>query len=303
MIDYIPYNGWPRCARISNGKVEVIITTEVGPRIIRAGFPGGQNLMNEVAADLGQTGGEQFRFYGGHRLWHSPEHPTRTYFPENQPVQVNEIDGGLQLIPQPETVNGIQKELEVRMADDTAHLEITHRLRNVGPWAMELAPWAITACAAGGTAIVPLPPRGSHTAQLLPTSTLALWAYTDLSDPRWTLGRDHILLRQSAAHPTPQKMGALVPNGWAAYALGDALLVKHVNFQAQATYPDFGCSVEVFTNGEMLEVETLGPVVDLQPGAVVEHVERWDLYQDATLPAAAQNGGLWELVKGYAENG
>lgn len=301
MIDYIPYNGWSKCARISNGKVEVIVTTEVGPRIVRLGFTGGQNFMQEVEADKGQTGGDKFRFYGGHRLWHSPEHPTRTYFPENGPVQVKEIDGGLHFRPAPETPNGIQKELEVRISADEARLELTHRLLNVGPWAMELAPWAITACAAGGTAVIPLPPRGTHTAQLLPTSTLALWAYTDLSDPRWTLALDHILLRQSVEHPTPQKMGALVPDGWAAYALNEDLLVKHFKTQAQATYPDFGCSAEVFTNGEMLEVETLGPVVNLQPGATVEHVETWNLYHDAQLPGAAKSGGLWPLVKGYAE--
>jgi hypothetical protein len=226
----------------------------------------------------------------------------RTYHPDNGPVEHKAVENGIHLIPQPETVNGIQKEIEIRLVPGANKFEVIHRLRNIGPWAMQLAPWALTACAQGGTAIVPLPPRGAHTAQLLPTSTLALWAYTDLSDPRWTLGHDHILLRQDVNRPTPQKLGALVPDGWAAYALGEDLLVKHFAFDSSATYPDFGCSAEVFTDGGMLELETLGPLVTLQPDATVEHAETWQLFHDAKLPAAVQSGDLWSLVQDYSQN-
>ena len=41
------YAGWPNCVWLSNGKVDVVVTTDVGPRIIRYGFVGGQNLLNE----------------------------------------------------------------------------------------------------------------------------------------------------------------------------------------------------------------------------------------------------------------
>ena len=51
-----------------------------------------------------------------------------------------------------------------------------------------------------------------------------------------------------------------------------------------ATYLDKGCSVEVFTNNDMLELETLGPVATLPPGEVVEHVERWWLFGNVPIP-------------------
>jgi hypothetical protein len=35
----------------------------------------------------------------------------------------------------------------------------------------------------------------------------------------------------------------------------------------------------MFTNGEMLELETLGPLVKLAPGAWTEHTERWSLHR------------------------
>ena len=51
-------------------------------------------------------------------------------------------------------------------------------------------------------------------------------------------------------------------------------------YQPGVNYSDFGCSVESYTNQSMLEVETLGPLTNLQPGAFVEHVEHWFLFKD-----------------------
>jgi hypothetical protein len=43
---------------------------------------------------------------------------------------------------------------------------------------------------------------------------------------------------------------------------------------------DFGCSIETWTDPDMLELETLGPVIRVQPGASVEHLEHWFLFRD-----------------------
>ena len=32
-IERIQYGGWPNCFRVSNGKIELIVTGDVGPRI------------------------------------------------------------------------------------------------------------------------------------------------------------------------------------------------------------------------------------------------------------------------------
>ena len=48
------------------------------------------------------------------------------------------------------------------------------------------------------------------------------------------------------------------------------------NVPTQVALP-YGASYETFTNADMLELETLGPLVRLGPGEAVEHVERWEL--------------------------
>lgn len=283
-MEKISYQGWPNCYRLANDVVDLVVTTDVGPRIIRFGFVGEDNEFKEYPEMLGKTGGDEWRIYGGHRLWHSPEAKPRTYFPDNVPVRIEKRARSVRLTQTTETTTGIQKEIDLALDTRTAHVRVTHRLRNRGLWAVELAPWSLSVLAQGGKAIIPLPPRGSHEQNLLPTSASTFWAYTDMTDPRWTWGQRYVMLRQDPRMEKPQKIGAMVPDGWAAYARNGHLFVKKFAFDPAATYPDFGSNVETFTNNDMLELETLGPLTRLEPSAAVEHVEDWYLFRDIPEP-------------------
>ncbi|MBK8026692.1 MAG: hypothetical protein IPK19_36235 [Chloroflexi bacterium] len=278
-----PFGGWQNCYTLSNGQIEAVVTADVGPRVIRFGLPGGANLFYENPKGMGVTSGDKWINFGGHRLWHSPEDPVRTYSPDNSPVQVEPVENGAVFTQPVEADTGIVKQIEMRMSDGSPHVKVIHRLHNTNQWAVTFAPWALSVVASGGTAIIPLPPRGSHTENLLPKNNLAIWAYTNMADPRWTWGTRYVLLR-SVSGAVPQKIGASVPDGWAGYVLGGTLFVKMFGYQAGAPYPDFGSNVEVFTNDVMLEVESLGPLTTVQPGAVVEHIEDWLLFADVATP-------------------
>lgn len=284
-IKKVAYKGWKNCVRLSNRLVDLVITTDVGPRVIRYGFAGRNNMFKEYEDTLGKTGGNTWRLYGGHRLWHSPEAKPRSYWPDNVPVEVQKFPRFVRLVQPTEKTTGVQKEIDITLSGKDSRVTVTHRLRNTNLWAIDLAPWALTVMAPGGRCIIPLPPRGSHEGELLATSLLAIWAYTDMADPRWTWGTKYIQLRQDPAMAKPQKIGVMDTDGWIAYANYNHLFVKTFNYVAGATYPDFGCSVEVFTNADMLEVETVAPLVRLEPGAAVEHVEHWFLFDNVPAPA------------------
>lgn len=284
-MEKIAYGGWANCVRLANDTIEMIATLDVGPRIMRFGFIGQDNELKEIDQDLGQTGSHVHRFYGGHRLWHAPEEPVRTYWPDNAPVDISPLPDGVRLTQPVEAATGLQKEIDLHLAPAAARVTVIHRLKNTNLWSVEFAPWALTMFAPGGIAILPLPPRGSHVGNLQPTAVLALWAYTDLSDPRWTWGQKYIWLKQDPARSTPQKIGASLPDGWLAYARSNHLFIKQFAYDAAAVYPDRGCNAEVFTNGEMLELETLGPLVRVEPGRAVTHSEVWQLFDDVPLPA------------------
>lgn len=292
-IEKVPYAGWANCYRLANELVELVVTGDVGPRIIRFGFLGCENEFKEFESELGLTGGDAWRSYGGHRLWHAPEAMPRSYVPDNAPVEVTEREGGLHIVQPVEGLTGIQKEMEIRLDKNAANVSVVHRLRNLGVWPVELAAWGLTVMEVGGTVILPLPPRGPHPENLLPVNALALWAYTDLSDPRLVFGERFILLHQDRQISKPMKIGASVPDGWAAYARGGHLFIKKSEFQPQAHYPDLGCSFESWTNHEMLEVESLSPLTTLQPGDVCEHIEDWYLFEGLPKPSSEK-----EVIEG-----
>ncbi len=283
-MERITYKGWQRCYRLTNDLVDLVVTADVGPRVIRFGFVGGENQFWEDPDLLGCTGGDQWVNYGGHRLWHAPEVQPRTYAPDNDPVRVDERDGTACFIQPIEPTTGIQKSLEIRLEPDAAAVQVTHRLHNTNLWPVTLAPWAISVMAPGGTGVLPLPPRGPHAQNLQPNTRLVLWAYTDMEDPRWTWGTRYVLLRQDRERVTEQKAGAYVPRGWVAYARAGTLFVTTVTPVPGADYPDLGANVELFTNSQMLEVETLGPLANLEPGGDISHVETWHLFDGVPRP-------------------
>jgi hypothetical protein len=282
-VENITYLGW-NCVQLSNSVVDLVVTADVGPRVIRFGFVGGPNEFKEFKAMAGLKGGDEWRIYGGHRLWHAPEIMPRTYFPDNFPVKIETVGDLVRVTPPEEVSNGMQKQLDIQIVGETSQVKVTHRLTNTGVWPVNLAIWCLSVMDIGGVAIIPIPPRGPHTEFLLPTHSMTMWAYTNMADPRWTWGNKFILLRQDTKDQWPQKFGMSVSDGWAAYAHGGRVFVKQAAYIPGAPYPDNGCSMEFFTNSEMLEVESLSPTLTLEPGASAEQTETWTLLKDIPQP-------------------
>ncbi|MBC8099926.1 MAG: hypothetical protein H7Y11_10835, partial [Armatimonadetes bacterium] len=171
------WGGWQHAYTLTNGMIDVIFPAEVGIRLLHFGFSGQPGVLATNPAQLGMTGGDEWRIYGGHRLWHAPEDRARTYAPDNAPIQVQALSDGVRLTQSVEASTGIAKQLEISMSPDRAELTLTHRLTNTNLWAVECAAWALSVMQTDGTAILPLPPYRSHTDQLTPAGALVVWAY------------------------------------------------------------------------------------------------------------------------------
>jgi hypothetical protein len=91
------------------------------------------------------------------------------------------------------------------------------------------------------------------------------------------------MLKQDAAVPGAYKFGMMVSDGWAAYYNDGHLFVVTYDYKPDAIYPDFNSPVELFT-AEEFEFETVAPLVKLNPGASVEHIENWHLFRDIPQP-------------------
>src|SRR6266567_337290 len=279
-VEKTDYKGWKNCYRISNGEVELIVTGDVGPRIIRYGFVGGQNLFKEFSDQLGKSGEKSFQLRGGDRVWKAPEEPIATWEPDNVPVDVQITLTGVVAREPIEPGTKLQKEIRVDLAPSGSSVQVTHRITNHSLFPLEFAPWALTMMAQGGTVISGFPPRGHHPQNLEATNPLVMWAYTNLSDPRWKFTRKYLTLRQDPNNSDAQKIGMFNRDTWAAYLLNGEMFAKKTMPDPTKQYPDFGCSFETFTNNEFLEVETLGPMTKIAPGQTVELVEYWGLFRN-----------------------
>ena len=275
----IPFSG-QECAILENDLVQLLVPRTIGPRILSLRFCSGANLFAELPdVTTDRPDGKPYHFYGGHRLWLSPEDPIRSYALDDGSVELSPVDGGLLVSKPVEAESGFAKSILVRLEANQPRLTLTHRLTNLGPAPVEVAPWAITQFRAGGVALLPQAQTGTG---LLPNRSLALWPYTDISTSCLGLGNAFILLR--AEMHAPFKLGFPNPRGWLAYWLDGVLFVKRASFQPQGSYPDFGCSSECYCNPRFLELETLGPLSRVEPGASVSHVETWELYADIPFP-------------------
>jgi hypothetical protein len=296
-IDKINFLGWENSIKLSNGIIDVVATTDIGPRIVRFGFENDVNEFNLDPKTIGLKGGDEYRYYGGHRLWHSPEDRKRTYIPDNDEVDWHEIENGVRLIQKPEKWVNTQKQIDIILNPDESRVRLIHRITNLGAWPIELSAWTITVLNTEGIEIIPQPNKDTD---LLPNRQIVLWPYSKMNDKRVYWGEKYIALKQDPNNKAPFKLGINNQEGWAAYARGGHLFVKRYYPQHDATYPDFGVSFETYTNDWMLEIETLSPFTKLQPGETVEHIEEWELYNNVNVKDV--NEDLFdEIAKKYCE--
>jgi len=279
-VEKTEYKGWKNCYRITNGEIEAIVTGDVGPRIIRFAFLGGQNLFKEFSDQLGKGGEEKFQLRGGHRVWKAPEDPVATWAPDNVLVEIQITATGIIAREPVEPLTKLQKEIEVRMVESGARMTVINRITNRGLFPLKFSAWALTMMAPGGVAVSGFPPRGKHPINLEATNPLVMWAYTNLADPRWKFTKKYLTLRQDPNDADAQKLGMFNTDTWAAYLLNGEAFLKRTKAELAKTYPDFGCSFETFTNSEFLEIETLGPMTDVPPGQTMEHTEHWALFRE-----------------------
>lgn len=291
-METVTFNDW-KCLRLANHEVELIITRDVGPRIIRFGFIGGANLFAEVPGQQGGQGESAWKIRGGHRFWVAPEALPWSYELDNVPYQTVEvIAGGIRVRQKAGPVTHLTKQMDITLDASANLVTIRHILTNKGRAPVECAPWALTAMGLRGQAIIPLPAKITHTARLTHNQTWSIWGYTDFADPRWSLGGKYLFFRQDPLRG-PNKLGLAHSEKWVAYQRENFLFVKYFGLQNDATYPDDGCNFETFSNEEFLELESLGPLTVLKKGAAIEHTETWKIFRDVPLCQSEADVDRW----------
>jgi len=261
----------------SLNNVLVGIATDIGPRILylassrRPEF----NLFGVLPEAGVQTPEGFWRIYGGHRLWSSPEAKPRSYSMDDKPVKIEASEDCVTIHGNPEAQNSIQKKLTIKPFSENS-IQVIHTIGNIGRWPIRLGCWALSVMRQNGFAIIPLKSSRVNEEGLLPDRRLSLWPYTALSDKRLMLTDEFIFVKQNPKIEKPLKIGTMANPTWTAYWVDGMAFMKQFS-QKEGEFPDFGCSVEVYTNANMLELETLGPLKTVNPSERIQHTETWKI--------------------------
>jgi hypothetical protein len=265
------------------------IPTEIGPRILYIAhkMKPKVNLFKVIPESKAQRGTEVWQIYGGHRLWASPEAMPRTYSLDNSPVKVKISGENVTIYGNPETSNFIQKQIELKPLAEKG-VAVVHSIKNIGRWPISFGCWALSVMPENGFATIPMSPSKVDEQGLLPDRHMSLWPYTDLSDKRLKMMECYIFVKPDADNKKPCKIGAMANPSWTAYWADGTAFVKSFT-KEEGEYPDYGCSVEIYTNNGMLELETLGPIKTVQPNQCLQYVETWNVMNIPELSSEPQS--------------
>jgi hypothetical protein len=262
--------------RLENAHLWLEALATAGPRIVRLGLAGSeQNLLAETPEVSWETPLGRYELLGGHRLWSAPEDSAFAAVPDSEGLEITDEGAGIRLTGQAEPSTGLRRSIAVRLDPDAPAVAIDDELCNVSDQPMEVAPWSITQLPPGGLVRLPQPMAvAEHNVR--PNRILVLWPYTSWADRRLE-PRDGELRIHAEPGPPLLKVGSFVEAGWLAYDQDGVTFVCRFTPDPAGRYPDRGCNVEIYCGDAFLELEVLGPLVQLAPGATAMLRQRWEL--------------------------
>jgi len=251
---------------------EVVAATGFGPRVVSLRRGDSPNPFARLSPDvfIDQEPGEVYRFWGGHRLWVSPEVPAITYAPDDHECDVSFGTDSL-TISAPSDRAGFEKSLHIVADGET--LRVEHRLHWTGQDPVSASPWAITQLPLGGVAILPVA-GAADGSPLQADRSLVIWPYTRLDDDRISWKADSVLIHTRPGEPIKLGSG---PSPRAIGYLRDGYLFTKRFESAEGEYPDRGAVAQIYANDSFCELEGLAPLARLEPGDEISHVEFWEV--------------------------
>ncbi len=282
-VEKVVHGIFGNCVKLQNGIVELLVTTDYGPRVIHYSCVGMENVLYQDLdkSTLGESfemfNGETIKLYGGHRLWIAPEILPRCYYPDSKPVQCVEIGNGMEFVAPEETGIHIQKSISITLTEDSPLVTLQHGIKNCSVWDIEVSPWCITMMTDGAFEVIPMAKRATAP---LPNRNFSLWDYSEMNDQRVYFGKDYIMLKHDKVIKPPFKLGLNNEAGFAAVFAKSQLFIKFFEPVVDGLYPDGGCSYETYVNGSILESESLGELALVAPDEWVTYTEEWELYKE-----------------------
>lgn len=258
------------CYEITTNNLKMIVTADVGPRILFFGFKDGENVLFHDEEEKLSIG--EMKLYGGHRFWISPESKD-TYSPDNTPCKVIENENSISFISYDPNTK-IEKNLTI--LEKNSRFIVRHILTNKGTLLYSGAIWALT-CIPPKKGIIFFPWGNKGEWKLKKIVYWQKWAgaaSTNIKSSQFVPEEDLFLVYPSGE---TGKVGTTGYEGFVGVTTENYTFIKKFNFIDGAIYPDDNCAIQVYTSENFCEIETLSPLYTLLPNVEYIHDEEWIL--------------------------
>ncbi len=287
------HRGWRDAIILRNAKVEVVVVPSIG-RVMQFRFAGETESPfweNENLAGRAMPV-EPWKIahgsFGGDKTWPAPQSdwnwPPPIAFDAAPNTATVDSAGVITLTTPLDPKSGLRaiRRITLDPTEPVMHIATTHEKISGEP--VTVSVWVITQLRDPVAVFMPVPEKS-----LFPTGATKEWPV-----PAEFLRRETDWIRFTRNPAKPQKTGN---DGTALVWAGKRQLLRiTIPRVAGASYPDAGCSVEVYANEDpfpYVELETLGPLKTLRPG---EHLSATTTYRLARRTAAPLEADVRALL-------
>lgn len=279
------YHGWPDAYVMSNGKVTAVIVPSIG-RVMQFGFVGEEGVfwenrtMDGRIADghLAVWAAKDWVNFGGDKTWPSPEadwslftgrkgwRPPPAF--DGWSAGVRLTSGTLTLVTPADPFYGTIAERCIRLHSSKPQMTITTTYTREKGEPAPIGIWVITQLKEPAGLFAPIPKKS-----LFPEGFTLLGQNPP---PSLKFTNNLVALRRNpkAAHKIGLDADSLLWVGEKHVLRIDSPRVR------KGAYPDKGSNTEIYTNPDPLpyiELETLGPLLQIKPGDRIERVNTYTL--------------------------
>jgi hypothetical protein len=271
------YRGWPGAWTLDNGVVQAVVVPEVG-RVMQFGFKGEEGVFWENPDLAGKPMPEQPwstpGSFGGDKTWPAPQSawdwPPPDVFDRQALDGMPDGRGGFLLVSPASPKFGIRTERRITLDDGRPVMRIVTTYQKVQGDPVQVAVWVISQLKDPEKVFLPIPAKSLFKGGLATT-----WD--------WPSPFLRFAFRRVAMERDP-KVGHKIGNDasrmlWVGKS---ASLMIECPRETEGTYPDGGCSAEVYTNGDpakYVELETLGPLRTLSLGDSISATNTYTLHR------------------------
>jgi hypothetical protein len=279
-IEKTEFQGWPDALRLRSAHAEAIVVPAV-TRVMSFRLAGGENVFWTDRALDGRTSSAERKSwvnFGGDKSWPAPEAEwgrytgNKSWLPpaafDALPAEARIKGDAVYLVSPVDPHYGIRVTRRIALQAEAATMTIETEYERVAGAPSRIGIWVITQLRDPVAVYVPVP-----TASRFPDGHFVF------GDKPWPqLARRGDLLEVTRDPATSHKLGSDADRMlW----VGRDAVCLISSPRVAGEYPDRGASAEVYTNPDpktYVELETLGPLAELGPGARIRQTNTYTLW-------------------------